>query len=1032
MNARQVFAAFMCGAAAPAPAKENYTPIARQALLRLLRSFGRSPLVVDFFQIYAELKDVFDSEEPPEDTEFFGRLRRSSNMVDSRLENDATRDRLTQKMSEVGPLLRRIDSGQKLPDALWRKLIEDYADMIQSAAADKQIFLTTRRLPSQSPVRWLRLQKTNVREEATEKLRRDDPDLYERTLKSREQRRLINEGIKERIVRDGMRPEVRTIMNRPVNVGVNTDDADEYLIYDDDGEVLLVEEFAKKLKDRRRQQEGLLNVNVPSVGGAASRDLDRFRSVGQSDIDALLSQGEQVRYIALTDDPDKDSSLTRVYPVIDVLGEDVVSAGRFRGIYVSDLVNAAGRQIEGSVYYLNPQTKRISRREVLRPDGTVEVRDQREPYVTVDQGGRLYLKVYLGRDYTETRRRLRKLADAVPSVEYVPNSRSSSFTFDPKDFAAVREMVGGMALSSRASRLLQDYFDELSKAEQAANAANLARYDSESLGLKLPLRQHVKKALAWLDANGDRGICALDTGMGKTVAAIAAIQNMIKKGEAETGNGRFLYVCETALLGNLPKEIYKFVPKEEADLLVTRVDITSYPRFTRARAKDPSYGNDYVAIYFDEAHLRLAKKTGASYKAATSCQCKHKVLMTASPMVKTPKEVLTMASVAKGIDLNTSEGRALERKFLARYAESVGGRIVGVTQDPQAARDFRVWVKRNLFFADKRDVAEEEARIEDLRKEVVAVTMPPSIEQPYRDAMAEVLELLKPLIGLKFDPEDPRSLPLAAEEISRRLSRPLGLLTKLSDTPNRVIPGAPNPKIERATTIAQQNLSSRILMFADSADLATDNYNEMRTRFPGKGHVVGYSGHILYSSPTGEERKFTARKYVDSETGREVARDEWKTHVLTKILGMGMTQTDFSVFTATLTGSYAVGQNLQSFGTVIHLDRDDWSSETMKQRTARAWRAGNKQPVDEYTLDLVYPDAVADDAAEKTLDEIRKVIQDIDANLFDRVVLDSQIEKLGEEWLAIKKQRSALHVIDRRMMERALSPYASQIGQQES
>ncbi len=310
--------------------------------------------------------------------------------------------------------------------------------------------------------------------------------------------------------------------------------------------------------------------------------------------------------------------------------------------------------------------------------------------------------------------------------------------------------------------------------------------------------------------------------------------------------------------------------------------------------------------------------------------------------------------------------------------------------------------------------------------------MPPSIEGPYRDAMREVLELLKPLIGMKYDPKDERSLPLAAEEVSRRLSRPLSTLTKLSDTPNQIVPGAPNPKLDQAVSIIRQNLSDRVLLFTDSNDLATDSLNRFRKMFPGRGHVVGYSGHILYVSPTGEEEKFTPRRYRDPETGRKTKRDEWKTHVLTKILGLGRSQTDYDVLTCTLTGSYSVGQNLQSFPTVIHLDRDDWSSETMKQRTARAWRAGNQETVDEYTLDLVYPDAVADDDADKTLDEIRRVIQEIDANLFDRVVLDSQVERLGEEWLSIKKQRSALHVIDRKMMERALSPYASQLGKQET
>ena len=104
----------------------------------------------------------------------------------------------------------------------------------------------------------------------------------------------------------------------------------------------------------------------------------------------------------------------------------------------------------------------------------------------------------------------------------------------------------------------------------------------------------------------------------------------------------------------------------------------------------------------------------------------------------------------------------------------------------------------------------------------------------------------------------------------------------------------------------------------------------------------------------------------------------------------------------------------------------------MKQRTARAWRSGNKKPVDEYTVDLTYGDQFAGPDAAQTLDEIRKVVQGIDDSLFNQVVADSQVERLGEEWTSIKKQRSLLHKVNRRMLERALSPYAQQLGEQET
>jgi hypothetical protein len=136
----------------------------------------------------------------------------------------------------------------------------------------------------------------------------------------------------------------------------------------------------------------------------------------------------------------------------------------------------------------------------------------------------------------------------------------------------------------------------------------------------------------------------------------------------------------------------------------------------------------------------------------------------------------------------------------------------------------------------------------------------------------------------------------------------------------------------------------------------------------------------------------------------------------------------FEVATATLTSTYAVGQNLQMFSTVVHLDRDTWNSETMKQRTARAWRAGQESAVEERTLDVTYSDTKK--KGDQTLDDVRKVIQDMDSALFDEVVVDSQAEVLGVEWHNMKKNESALHEVNKRMLEMAMSPYAANLAEE--
>ena len=1000
---------------------DSLTPIAQNSLLQIYRAFGRTPVVTSLFEMYGELKDVFEAEEAgliPGDRDFYARFLRAVGVIDTRITSESTRFRVEQKAQEILPILRRVDSGAPLPQTLWRTLVESYADLIQSLSADKDVFLAIRKLPGSSPVRWLRLQKTSPKEQEIEKIRRDDPDLFERIQMDRAQAAEIGGRIRDRIALDGKVASIRKIVGRMVNLGEDPVTG-EVSVYDNDGEVLSIEDFRDKVKSKNKAVREAINPHWKTG------TLEKLRAYSDAEVEKLATG--PTRYMSLTDDPSKDTALTKIYRVADVDGIQVVVAGRYRGIPVPSLVNAAGRQVEGSAYYLDYDTSsKITRRDVKNVDGTPNVRRTREPYVTVHQG-RLFLQVSGEHYFTNIRNELSTLSAKVPTIEALPKSRKAAYLFEPKDFNIIRDRVGSLALSSAAAKLLSGYFEELAKADRAANAENLERFSSERLGLKLPLRRHTMRALAWMEANGDRGICALDTGMGKTVTAIASMMNLDMRGKSEGTNGRYLYVCEKDLLGNLVGEFYKFLEKPIADEISARVDIIAYAKFVSLRKKNPTYGDDYIAIYFDEAHIRMGAKSKAAYKAAVGCKAKHKILLTASPMVKDPREVFTLASIANNLDLNSPEGRRQEAKFLGFYTQDVGGRPVSVSRDPNAAKDFRVWVKRNLFFADKTSVTEEDSRLEQLRKETVAVTMPLELEEAYKTEMKAVLGGLKDLLAVyKERPE------LAFEAASRRVKRPLANLTRLSDVPNRVIPGLRNPKIDRAVEIISQlPMGDRVLLFSDSAELAEDTFADMQKKFPGKGHVLGLTNAILYCSPTGEIQKFSARKYVDPETGRAVKSEEWKTFVLGKILGLGLKHTQYPVHTAVLTGSYAVGQNLQSFGHVVHLDRDSWSNETMKQRTARAWRSGNKKPVDEYTVDLTYKDQFAGPDAAQTLDEIRRTVQNIDDNLFNQVVADSQVERLGEEWTSIKQQRSLLHKVNRRMLERALSPYAQQLGEQE-
>jgi hypothetical protein len=148
-------------------------------------------------------------------------------------------------------------------------------------------------------------------------------------------------------------------------------------------------------------------------------------------------------------------------------------------------------------------------------------------------------------------------------------------------------------------------------------------------------------------------------------------------------------------------------------------------------------------------------------------------------------------------------------------------------------------------------------------------------------------------------------------------------------------------------------------------------------------------------------------------------KDQWIEFVLAEVLSPNK-----NIRTLTLFGPiYALGQNLQAFDTVIHLDRDSWSAEMMKQRTARAWRHGQDQPVDEITLDSTYKDKDSLDEFDKTLDEIRGYFQEMGSEIFSRIIHEAMKLELGEEWGKIHHQLASGHLIDRKMLDLMASPY---------
>jgi len=510
----------------------------------------------------------------------------------------------------------------------------------------------------------------------------------------------------------------------------------------------------------------------------------------------------------------------------------------------------------------------------------------------------------------------------------------------------------------------------------------------------------------------------LDTGVGKTLTAISAIQKMHRDGVGADGsNGRYLYVCPTALRGNLAKEAHRFLDDPKA--FIERVDVMSFKQFTDRRKQNPNFGRDYIAIFFDEAQA-LKNPGSKNAKAAMGLDHTRKILLTASPMERSPLEDFALAAISNNVDLNTREGRREMNAFRTRFAEEVGGRIVGMKDDPVTARDLRVWVKRNLYFADKRAV--EELNMKQLTKRTDTVTMDPRVEAIYRETATSISGVLEGLVSKYRDRTvDAVTQDRALESARIKLAKLFSTLTDLSNRPDKIVPGARNTKLDRLVQLVEESAgsTSRFIVFTDSPDLADEAVAVLAKRCPWRSYAVGMANRIDIVSPSGERVSFTERGYTKPD-GSKIPKKDWKVFVMQEYVAKNP-----QVGGVVLTSTYAVGQNLQEFDTVIHLDRDTWNSETMKQRTARAWRQGQQNPVTEVILDTVYENPLS--STDATLDQIRRYVQELDSDLFDRVVIESQSEALGAEYFGMKRTNASFYKVNRRMMEMAMSPYLAQL-----
>lgn len=1243
-----------------AEAEKILPPSIRQ---RLRRAF--TPRGMPFFEFYILLKRINLGQPITENLRIkfrkvTMRLNQVRSPVDRRSLSPAVTNQIALSLKSLNRFLGQLEQTTNVSPVTWRMINDIYVPLLTEVARDKGVYLKTIQRGAE---RWGEFRRMSGQQEHVEQMRDVDPESYalmhqmQRTLKE------IDGGIEEQIRSDGKQHRKGFLMGRPVHYGMDKVTGEE-MIYDRDGDILPKDAFIAKRKReeaaklRLSKAKNRINVNPNLLRKLDDVEVDNLEGSVEwvALTDDKAKQGRLTRFLP-----------TKRKPVLvpGENGEDeiheyqVVTEDRYKGIYLDDLINASGRMVEGTAYTFNPKTKEGQQAppeaapwyssDPLSADLSKE---EREPYVTVadvvverrsgwkkvtQKEERMFLKIPGTKPFTEVRNALKKLScnheasgvtGCLPSLVWQPvkrrsgkGARATGFYFEPKDFALIFDTLKGMSMSKQALGMLRSYYQELARAEQATQSSNLEAYTAPNLGgfkarvtnpvtgitTADPIFTVQKKAMAWMDANGNSGVCALETGVGKTLTAIGMMQKLVRDGfmeddstyTTETGktvttNGRLLWVCPKSLKGNLPKEIRAFL-QSPRDLL-TVVDVITYNEFSRSsKSKKPPTSikaawkgqrwdpSKYVAIFFDEAQA-LKNPLSKGAQAALSLWHPRKICLTASPMQKNPMEAYVLAAISNNTPLvgkspEATTNRKEMRRFKERFCESVGGRVIGVSQDPLVKRDLDVWVKRNIFNADKVQVYVEEMqgplanlhkaaqrardrgalmfletaqaqltargsldpdqqellndlfeqygvqreayRLPALSSETIPVIMTSDVEAVYRGATLGLKDAMRGLVTKFRDKGIDRNAPKAdhpdVERAFGRAFKPLlSLLNNLSNRPdqafrdiafmlqNGTLPTKDvdgnyhpipdfldvflrimkarftpeslveqagrmhNPKMHVATEHVRKKLdvadgSSKTLLFSDDPDMCMETGQYMSNKIPG-WHAVALADfiHVFEAgSPKAQieiptPKDLVLRLIKDEDRAAEIIRDNggmtihklpfrrkmsrrfpqlpahdlnthfkadnWQQFAFQEILSRHT-----SVKTATLLGqSYQFGHNLQAFSTVIHLDRDTWNSESMKQRTARAWRQGQENAVDEITIDTVYSPyqgGVPTDEFDATLDEIRGFFQEIEGAVFDRIIKDAQGVKLGKEWNAILQRDASMIGLDKKVLDLMASPY---------
>lgn len=442
------------------------------------------------------------------------------------------------------------------------------------------------------------------------------------------------------------------------------------------------------------------------------------------------------------------------------------------------------------------------------------------------------------------------------------------------------------------------------------------------------------------------------------------------------------------------KEINKKLRKVRSEITKIEKEISaeSYPK------ADKHFQKQYYCCFFDEVNEVLANRD--KNRAMSALKHPRKVFLTASAIEKDPADLYKFVTLSKGGEVKTKDLNA----FIARYGNVIGGKFVGLKSDPDIRREFMAWVKENTFFSIKtdrqydRDMGVEYFKsglptLKKLQTTTYTVQMDRATQQKYKQKAQEVsreltamLKKYRDLRGAKdiyegegdkdFYELDSRGRVVMTHRGKRKKILRDFAQSGLTASIRSLIAfsNSGNAKSDQATSLFQSEPSARIIYFASDESLLKKVIEKNSMGAPlDKIHVLCTLDQMLFYRRGEVITAISANEGMSVDQFKQKLEDEGlnlksaKLHKVAEDEDTEETEIEASwaikiskefirdnpqIATIGCTDAYARGFNFQTFTKVIHLDRGEkFDSELIKQRTARAYRGGQAEQVEEIFID---------------------------------------------------------------------------------